>query len=33
LLTFWPPGPDARAKVSVSSRSSMRKGPTFMQIP
>src|SRR3954468_11164672 len=31
LLTFWPPGPEARTKVSVSSESGMNMGKCCFQ--
>ncbi len=31
LLTFWPPGPEARTKVTVSSESGMNIGKVYFQ--
>ena len=31
LLTFWPPGPEARTKVIVSSESGMNMGKCYLQ--
>ena len=31
LLTFWPPGPEARTKVIVSSESGMNMGKCYFQ--
>src|SRR5208283_5263587 len=33
LLTFCPPGPDERTKLSTISLSSMRRSPTFIDLP
>src|SRR3984885_8710328 len=33
LLTFCPPGPEERTKLSTISLSSMRRSPTFMPLP
>src|SRR5271154_4390288 len=33
LLTFCPPGPDERTKLSTISLSSIRRSPTFMDLP
>src|SRR5271163_2713013 len=33
LLTFCPPGPDARTKLSTISLSSTSRSPTFMLLP
>jgi hypothetical protein len=32
LLTFWPPGPEARTKVIVSSESGMNMRKCYFQI-